>query len=223
MHSATTGLSLGAGRHSRSHANRKKKTRVVNLRKPKTTDDLASESGDSESSAAAPASEPIFATRPVPEEPEDVITPPHSPSGRVRFRTSSIDLGDTPRKLRLSASARPILNLSSTTVPEQVILDPTESIEKDEPTMPIYSHSHRPSYVPSSFPAEKGSALTRTPYLEPTTILHTGPGILEQAWIMKMAGEIARRAHDQKNTTEGFWSNADGREDTPPPAYQPKA
>jgi mitochondrial distribution and morphology protein 34 len=55
MQSAETGLSLGAGRH-RSHATRKKKHRVVNLRKSKTTDDM-SESGDSESSSVVAASE----------------------------------------------------------------------------------------------------------------------------------------------------------------------
>jgi len=37
-----------------------------------------------------------------------------------------------------------------------------------------------------------------------------------------MAGEIARRVHDEKSAHEGFWQN-DEREDTPPPAYQPKA
>ena len=51
------------------------------------------------------------------------------------------------------------------------------------------------------------------------------PGILEQAWVLKMAGEIARRAHDEKAARESFWSGqlADGREDSPPPAYEPKA
>jgi len=215
MQSATTGLSLGAGR--RSHAGRKKKTRVVNLRKSKTTDDIASESGVSESSAA-PASEPVFGTR-IPEEPEDVITPPQSPSGRVRFRTSSIDLGDTPRKLRLSTPGRP--NLSSATVPEQAVLDPTPSIEKDEPTMPIYSRSHRPTYTPASYPDEKVNNPARS-YLEPAPVLTGTPGIVEQAWVLKMAGEIARQAHDQKSANQGFWSNSE-REDTPPPAYQPKA
>jgi len=223
MQSATTGLSLGAGR--RSHAGRKKRTRVVNLRKSKTTDDIASESGESESSAA-PASEPAFATRLIPE-PEDVITPPHSPSGRVRFRTSSIDLGDTPRKLRLSTPSRPVL--SSSTVPEMAVLDPilTPSIEKDEPTVPIYSRTHRPTYAPSmtTYPEEK-PASSRTPYLEPAPILSSGtPGIVEQAWVLKMAGEIARQAQDQKS---GFWSTNSNsergeRDDTPPPAYQPKA
>lgn len=214
---STTGLSLGAGRHSR-HPSRKKKTRVVNLRKPKTTDDIASESGESAISSVTPASEPVMASRP--EEPEDVITPPHSPSGRVRFRTSSIDLEDTPRKLWLSSPSRPILNTS--TVLEQTALGPAPSIEKDEPTVPIYSRPHRPSYLTSSYLAEKPTISNVAPYLEPAPVLNAAPGILEQAWVMKMAGEIARRAHDEKAASGGFWSNSE-REGTPPPAYQPKA
>jgi distribution and morphology protein 34 len=230
---ATTGLHLGAGRHPRSHANRKKKTRVVNLRKSKTTDDVMSESGDSETSSAAPVSEPLFPTREIPEEPEDnIITPPRSPLGKVRFRTSSIDLGDSPRKLRL---ARPV-DLSSLTVPEQAILDPTPTIEKEDPTsVPIYSRTHPPSLAASSYPAEKANAASTSsnasvPHLTPAPILTTDGtsavgGILEQAWVLKMAGEIARRAHDEKAAREGFWSTSSQseREETPPPAYQPKA
>jgi distribution and morphology protein 34 len=231
---ATTGLDLGAGRHSRTHANRKKKTRVVNLRKSKTADDVVSESGDSETSTTAPVSEPVFLTAAISEEPEDnIITPPHSPLGKVRFRTSSIDLGDSPRKFRLSRPA----NLSSSTVPEQAILDPAPTMEKEDPAaVPIYSRSHRPSLSASSYPVEKvnnatsASANASIPYLTPAPILTTDStsaagGILEQAWILKMAGEIARRAHDEKAAREGFWStqSQSEREDTPPPAYQPKA
>lgn len=222
MHSVTTGLSLGAGRHSRSYVGRKKKTRVVNLRRSKTTDDIISESGDSETSSAAPASEPVLATNAISEEPEDVITPPHSPSGKVRFRTSSIDLGDAPRKLRLPTPARQPANLSAADVPEQAILDPIPSIEREIPAIPIYSRSHRPAYAPSSYPVEKAASSSAAPCPEPAPILSEAPGILEQAWVMKLAGEIARRAQDQKASSEGFWSNAE-REETPPPAYEPKA
>lgn len=221
MHSATTGLSLGAGRHSRSFVGRKKKTRVVNLRRSKTTDDITSESGDSETSSATPVSEPVFPTNAIPEEPEDVMTPPHSPSGKVRFRTSSIDLGDTPRNLRLPGPARPIANTSSTDISAQAVPDSTHSIEKDASTLPAYSRSHRPTYAPASYPAEKVSS-SNAACLQPSPILGEAPGILEQAWVMKMAGEIARRAQVQKAASEGFWSNTE-REETPPPAYQPKA
>jgi distribution and morphology protein 34 len=192
---------------------RKKKTRVVNLRKPKTTDDLVSESGDSETSSAAPVSEPIIPTR-IPEEPEDnIIEPPHSPQ-RVRFRDSSIDVG-TPSKARLPARPSILNNLL-----EQAILEPSSAVEKSE-TVPIFSREHRPSFNSSPYPAEKA-----TNTYTPNPILSSDSSILSQAWVLKMANEIARRAQDidNKAATEGFWSQSqlsqDEREDTPPPAYQ---
>ncbi|PMD40871.1 hypothetical protein L207DRAFT_512309 [Hyaloscypha variabilis F] len=214
MHSATSGLGLGAGRHSRSHL-RKKKTRVVNLRKPKTTDDLVSESGDSETSSAAPASEPIVATH-IPEEPEDnIIDPPHSPQ-RVRFRDSNIEVA-SPQKARLPS--RPSLNLSN--VAEQAIVDPIPTIEIPESTVPIFSRERRPSFHSSAYPAEKAPS-TYTPAPITSDSAEAG-SILSQAWVLKMANEIARRAQDMdsKGTREGFWTQSqDEREDTPPPAYQ---
>ncbi|TAQ90337.1 hypothetical protein B7494_g1310 [Chlorociboria aeruginascens] len=220
LQSATTGLALGSGR--RSHAGRKKKHRVVNLRKAKTTDGVASESGNSESgdseiSSAAPESEPIIPSR-ILEEPEDfIITPPRSPSGRVRFRTSSIDLGDSPRKLRAFTSAHPGINLSSRSVPEEAILDSVPLIEKDVSTVPI--RNIRPTYdnpACTTYPTEKATHSARTS--DPQS------GVFERAWILKVAGEIARRAHNEKSAREGLWSEINNeREDTPPPAYQPKA
>lgn len=220
MHSATTGLGLGAGRHPRSHL-RKKKTRVVNLRKPKTTDDI-SDFGDSETASLVAASEPAIPTH-VPEEPEDnIIDPPHSPSQRVRFRTNSIDLGDSPRKSR-SSHPRPALNGA---FPEQVIID-SPAQENSEPAAPIFNREHRPAYTRSNFAPYPVEKATR-PIHHPTPFLSENPsaagGILEQAWVLKMAGEIARRAHDEKAAREGFWSQPQNdREDTPPPAYEAKA
>lgn len=212
---STTGLSLGSGR-SRSYANRKKKNRVINLRRSKTTDDIMSESGDSDTSSAVPMSEPAIASQPIPEEPEDnIITPPRSPSGRVRFRTSSIDLGDTPRKFRLS-NGRMNVNLSSSNVPEEAILDTTPTIEKEEPKQTEYSRTYRPAFSNLDGPPMSSNIFEQAPTMNST------PGIVEQAWVLKMAGEIARRAHDEKVSRQGFWSNSQ-REDSPPPAYQPKA
>jgi distribution and morphology protein 34 len=216
------GLGLGAGRHSRSHL-RKKKTRVVNLRKSKTTDDIASEDGTSETASVA-ESEPAVPTR-IPEEPEDnIIDPPPTPSSKVRFQNGSIDIGESPRKLRASTPARP--SLSSKIVPEapeQTIFDRTPTIEKEQPSAPIFSCEHRSTYA-NSYPAEKASvprSYTPAPVLPDTSAVGS---ILEQAWVLKMAGEIARRAHEEKSR-EGFWSteSRDEREDTPPPAYEPKA
>jgi len=231
MQSATTGLSLGAGRHSRSQL-RKKKNRVVNLRRSKTTDDIQSESGDSET-ASVTASEPFIST-PVVEEPGDnIITPPHSPSQRVHFRTSSIDLGDSPRKLRLSTPARPAITLNSRTVPEQAI-ELTPTAFKLEPSAPIVSRPERPSFNRSEYTnyPEKSSSSSEAAASAPLSyypapgVSDSAPGIVEQAWVLKMAGEIARRAHDEKASREEFWAQSqtrDEKEETPPPAYEAKA
>jgi distribution and morphology protein 34 len=231
MQSATTGLSLGSGRHARSHM-RKKKNRVVNLRKPATVDDTASETGESETSSAPVASEPAIPMQTA-EEPEDnIITPPRTPSGKVRFRTSSIDLGDSPRKNRISTPIRSAL--SSKAMPEEAILEPAPVIGNMEPTAPIFSREHRPSMRTSSTVSEKAATpsarpsapMRNNPFLAPAPVLaEPSPGgIIEQAWMLKMAGEIARRTHDEK-AARGFWSSQsqDASEDSPPPAYEPKA
>jgi distribution and morphology protein 34 len=220
MHSATTGLGLGSGRHSRTQ--RKKKTRVVNLRKPKTTDDIVSESGDSETASIVAASEPAMSSF-VSEEPEDnIITPPHSPSQKVRFQ--SIDLGESPRKARTSTPARPAVNLNSRPVLEEATVE----------TAPIHNRERRPSFPRSSFapyPVDKKSTTPSTPLsYTPAPVITSdntaSRGIVEQAWLLKMAGEIARYANDEKAANGGFWSSSStvgDREDSPPPAYQPKA
>ena len=216
LNTATTGLSLGAGRHSRSHAHRKKKNRVVNLRKSKTTDDIMSESGDSETSSAAPASEPLF-TKAIPEEPEDgVLTPPRSPI--ARFASLSNDFGDSSRNTRMRTPRHSVMD--GFTVPEGANIESGPSIEKRNPARAASPTSSMQSNAPSSFHHEKWGS--NSAYLDsaPTLSSSPAPGILEQAWVLKMAGEIARRVHDEKAAREGFWQN-DDREEAPPPAYQP--
>lgn len=45
----------------------------------------------------------------------------------------------------------------------------------------------------------------------------TSSEMRETAWIMKMAGEIARRVYDEKQRSGAFW---DERDEAPPPAYE---
>lgn len=225
VQSATTGLGLGAGRH-RAHGTRKKKNRVVNLRRAKTTDDM-SESGDSETSSMMAASEPAFSINSG-EEPEDsVVTPPptvmmSSPSGRVRFRTSSIDLGETPRRHRLSLSRPSPPEVTITPAQPEIIAEDSVGIPS-QPILKRPSISHAPRYT---------SSTEKTPlnYTNSNSTIETQtqvPGILEQAWVLKMASEIAQRAHSVKEARERFWSAGssrgtdDGRgEELPPPAYE---
>ncbi|KAG4028986.1 hypothetical protein MFRU_018g00940 [Monilinia fructicola] len=214
MNSATTGLSLGANRGSRSHSTRKKKNRVINLRKPKTTDD-GSESGASETASATATSEPMVPSR-IPEEPEDIpVTPP---SGKVRF--SSIDLGDSPKKLQPSRSMTPE-HAKMDQVPKLTV-EPSTPIQSQEQKRPAYNEPMFTSYAPE----KSATTPPHTPFSYPHGLhfsaTESPSGILEQAWIMKMASEIARRQHDDKTSREGFWSTSSNGDDAPP-AYEPKA
>ncbi|KAK7730866.1 ERMES complex subunit [Cytospora paraplurivora] len=197
FNSVTTGLSLSGGRNSKSHAGRKKKTRVVNLRR-KNTEGATESAPASEGSVTdtvsveAPLSEPVMNTA-VPQEPEDYL-----PS--------------TPTKVRFNDPARPLLK------PELYGAEASQftSVQKEQPKMKqpefgpqIQSHGkaqNEPELkAPVEFTTSKGNP-SETPSV-----------ILEQAWLMKMAGEIARRMYDEKRRNPGFWEE---REDGPPPAYE---
>ncbi|GAW11141.1 hypothetical protein ANO14919_004830 [Xylariales sp. No.14919] len=196
INSASSGLGLGAGKHSRSL--RKKKTRVVNLRRPKTESETSSDTGDAVSdtiSVTAPISEPILSTS-IPEEVEEETALPQAPN-RVRFG------GDK------SSFTRAPLNMDIYKEPIATNINPPP-LAGDE------------SKVPDSH-VEKTTGLTsspRRPDLEQSKPdgSDTSSVILEQAWIMKMADEIARRVYDEKQRKEKLWEE---RHDTPPPAYQP--
>ena len=232
--SAAAGLTLGSSKHGKP--GRKRKHRVVNLRKLKVSrDDMESISGEGSmtgamSSAASESGIPFLH----PQEREgELITPPDSPEHKVRFQKShdSIDLGDTPPRLRNLTPRQPIYGEQT---PSEVRLRPPPSISYPEPQQPPEpsESSKRPQLRPSryfasyQYPSEKpqagqSSSCHQSPSFvaSPFPYTESSPGgILEQAWMMKMAGEIARRIQDQKSVDGGF-SGRDGREDTPPPAY----
>ncbi|KAJ0107573.1 hypothetical protein J7T55_007763 [Diaporthe amygdali] len=196
LNTATTGLSLGAGRNSRSHAGRKKKTRVVNLRRKQSesapvsvaTSDV-SESVTDTASVEGPLSEPLMDTI-IPEEPEDYV--PLTPT-KVRFNAGTAT--DSP--------IRPPLK------PELYNSELPEKQKQAESTPQVQSQgipqNSTDEKVPFSFSPQRG------PPSETSSV------ILEQAWINKMAGEIARRVYDEKRRNPAFWEE---REDVPPPAYE---
>ncbi|KAI1378283.1 hypothetical protein F4677DRAFT_389940 [Hypoxylon crocopeplum] len=202
LHSATTGLALGAGRHSRS--SRKKKTRVVNLRRSKAGDDASSEISESVSdttSIGGPYSEPVLPT-PIPEDPEDEPVEEGPYSSKVRFR---------PEK---ELPSRPSLNMDIYEDPAITEDTPIKSVEVPSDTNISRAHQEK------VLEAIASSSKRRNPFhLERHRPMgsDTSSVILEQAWIMKMAGEIARRVYDEKQRNENFWAE---RDDTPPPAYQ---
>ncbi len=196
--SYANGLSLGTGRPRTS---RKKKTRVVNLRRPKTALETTSEGGDTvsasdDTSLTGPNSEPIMATS-IAEEPEEDPQPAES-SSRARF----------PDKKGLPSRTALDMNIFERPATEETA--PVAMAEVNEKPTPAKREKE----------LEAAALPTRNPFnLErhrPTTGSDTSSVILEQAWIMKMAGEIARRVYDEKKRRGDIWAETDDA----PPAYQ---
>lgn len=203
VNSATAGLSLGSGRHSK--AGRKKKTRVVNLRR-KAASEAASEQGDETSetaSTATPMSEPAM-PHPILEVPEEESGP-----GRVRFSRPS-DLPQSRRaSIRPEAAKRPDVQIPSVEVGDAVP-PPQPPIQLSEKQAESFGSPEAAREAANSADAKAGWRPSRP-------MSDTSSVILEQAWIMKMAGEIARRVYEEKHRNPSFW---DDRDDSPPPAYE---
>ncbi|MCJ1321922.1 ERMES complex subunit [Xylographa vitiligo] len=229
--SSFTGHTLGQPKHGKP--GRKRKHRIVNLRKPKgDVDDGQSVSGESSMSATISStnSESGFPTTSQEHEGE-LQTPPSSPQKVKDFQYSpeSIDLRDTPPRLR-DLTPRPLVRTNSKVLGSNLRNTLNES--DLAPSHPVSSLPELPratsscqgtgiSYatekVPSGSAASQGTSM---PLLaSPFPYSESSPGgILEQAWLMKMAGEITRRVQEQKSADRSFWDSND-RDDTPPPAY----
>ncbi|KAH6849781.1 mitochondrial distribution and morphology protein 34 [Chaetomium sp. MPI-CAGE-AT-0009] len=196
LNSATAGLSLGSGRHSK--AGRKKKTRVVNLRHKAETE-VNSEEGEGTSETASPEppmSEPVM-PHPILEESEDELA-----ANKVRFGRSP-DLQQQAR--------RPSFRAQATSAPDAPV--PSVEINKIAASPPQSSEKQGAR----SFLQEPALADSKADPKRSRPMSDTSSVILEQAWIMKMAGEIARRVYEEKNGNPTFW---DDHDDTPPPAYE---
>ncbi|CAG8876997.1 unnamed protein product [Penicillium nalgiovense] len=189
---STYGLSLGAGRHSKAHA-RKRKKRVVDLRRPKTTDDAMSVSDESVMTDSSRPPSIASAPLPIVNEPsDDPVTPPLSPE---------VD------------SHLPI-------IPERHLPSFSRATHRDGDLS--YSHETIRGPKAEDERAEVGpSSNQRTPL--PATVLpfsRDENANVDPVLVDRLAGEIARRMREDKlmtNACSGFWSRQ--HEDSPPPAY----
>lgn len=203
---SASGLQHGPGHRSRP--GRKKKTRVVNLRRsraeaastPTTPEDGLSDTA----SVEAPCSEPIIPTA-IPEECE---VPPAGPAdaapAKVRF-TPAHGNGPSMRQAAMSEVLKRSLEQTAFAPKDQELTAGASPAPAREASaagkQPDGAHNEA---VPAKDCASGSS--------------DTSSVILEQAWIMKMAGEIARRVYDEKSRQhQSVW---DDSENPPPPAYE---
>ncbi|KAK1070296.1 ERMES complex subunit [Friedmanniomyces endolithicus] len=237
--SAPTVYSL-ASSAPRSRAGRKRKNRIINLRKEKVEGDVSDvasvssgypESADrSATGSTAPSLEAEPTMYPSARVREgEISTPPRSPRKKVGFQQAS----EPTRLSAESASARRPVTPRNT-APVQV--------EDDDqtPRASMYLPKDR-NHTPKAEPRPSRQRLTRMQTLptrdKPPELprrasdlsVHslgaassgsegsTG-GILEQAWMMRMANEIARKVAEEKGRRPTWRAGGDEGE-VPPPAY----
>ena len=99
-----------------------------------------------------------------------------------------------------------IPTLSSSHLKSLNLLPRTQSTS----SLPTFSHASS-----SSLKGNSGGGGVRPPLLTPPTSYLTSEmlsgSILEQAWVMKMAGEIAQRVSEEKARNAGFWDEGKWR------------
>jgi distribution and morphology protein 34 len=207
--SASSGLPLAS--NHRSRPGRKKKHRVVNLRRTKseTSSVDGSSEGASETASIAPLSESLIASS-ISENVEAEQAEGLELAGTVRFTSEekrSSPLGLNP--LRTAAEKK-----------------------HTEVEQPSFSHpENRPATTtpaPLTFANISETAVSRDKEKlpsnseRPSASSDTSSVILEQAWIMKMAGEIARRVYDEKKHGQSVWDGPDNMAPhcIPPPDYE---
>lgn len=217
------GLSMGAGRHSKAHA-RKRKKRVVDLRRPKTTDDALSVSEGSVYTDTNSA--PSVCSAPLPileEQTDDPVTPPllpqsgsHLPAVPERHRLSTSQStprrGDHHSKLTLESG-------ESSTAFEAMRLQPAnEEVDATPRARRTSTAKHdRVEAGPSSFVAPRPLPASALSF----NLGQTNSGVLDQVLVEKLAGEIARRMREDKLMASSSSCSAqwERQEETPPPAY----
>ncbi|OAL43801.1 mitochondrial distribution and morphology protein 34 [Pyrenochaeta sp. DS3sAY3a] len=252
-YSMPAGLSLGANR-SRAGGMRKRKKRVVDLRKK----DGAESSGVStQATTPLPSAQVSDTSSVIPEEreaEEELATPPRTPSKpglRLEGKHGSLDVGEPSRIAENTPTSEPLLAAAPILEPPKFTKAKQKSVDTSyEPTAfgarsprrpPLSRHELRMAQQSTS-PLLRSLSFDRVPQLAspPYAESANSGGILEQAWMLKMAQEIARKVQEEKDraesrtspspsprrrrseksspTTGGFW--AQGEEDVDaPPAY----
>lgn len=250
FNSAMSGLGLSSTRHARAHAGRKRKSRVVNLRRTASSDDAVHRADDAISNSdilsdsIATSDSATLVSDSVIEE-EELVTPPTSPKTKQGGGSSSSR--DVAR-----SGLRPVTpprTIEPATGVDQATQTSPERINKASPsrTTPLRSSPGMKIQASQAYPIEKGKEkqessvplTTSFPLSLPLSsskspLPHAAPratddnwGLLERAWMVKLAQEIAATGGDgggggARRHGGARFSRAENGidEEGPPPAYE---
>ncbi|TWU73720.1 ERMES complex subunit [Metarhizium rileyi] len=204
LSSATNGMAHGA--NHRSRPGRKKKTRVVNLRRAKSeagSSDVTLEDVSDAASVNVPASEPVMSKSIAEEASSDGLGVEGELPGKVHFRPAHKDHPLPIRQVLMSEICKKKLEQAAAAAHG----------DKSSETS-INAHDMVTEKAPFD---RNGNPIRDQQQAQASNSSDASSIILEQAWIMKMAGEIARRVYDEKKRQQGSWEEV---ESAPPPAYE---
>jgi distribution and morphology protein 34 len=238
--SSTTSLqSLGTSR-SRPHRQRKRKNRVVDLRKKAVANDsgeIASVASSYEDGSSISGSHSNMQSASGPnssnglpniEREGELDTPPRSPNKKGIIQPGSKDTQPLPEIPQPLSSRRPITPHQNSTNPfEDDDPTPRASVvlpSRDSEKKPRRRDLPRMQTLPAkseSVDLPRSNSDANIPKLGASFGEGSTGGILEQAWMMKMAHEIANRVAEEKSRG-GLWrssSEDDSNGVEAPPAY----
>ena len=241
-----SGLSLGAGR-SRAGGMRKRKKRVVDLRKKTDGTSAETASNDAHSEMASTYASETSSVMHEEREAGEVVTPPRSPArpghrhegphGILDYGEPSV-LPDNAAPTETLLPAAPLLSeppRKSRSKSKQRAIDNDETIKaRPSSRRPPLSHNQIRQAQQSTSPLLRSLSFDKIALTLPPNDAEGSGGILEQAWMMKMAQEIARKVQQEKDResssrdgsppgrsskgpTGGIWASEDELE--APPAY----
>lgn len=263
-YSSAAGLSLGANR-SRTHGTRKPKKRVVNLRK---STDGESSGLSTEANTPLPSTNVSETASVIPEEKEreeELATPPKTPpraSMRLEGKHGSLDVGEPSWIAEEEDNGEGLLPSAPIVAPARASRSRQNAQSEESDQEKKRSHARRPTLNSNRLRSaqQTTSPLLRSLSFDKVSTLSAngkGPmspesnaesaassgGILEQAWMLKMAQEIAKKVQEEKDrgsnpgrrrsyrspqatptkasasASGGMWSSSDDDLDAPP-AYR---
>ena len=143
------------------------------------------------------------------------LTPRQPRHQELDMSTPRAPLPTFPSKSTQQPPDFPIPSSSSSLPPSA----PTDSFQQHPSTYPFEKAPPGSSTMPFHAAPSSTNLPFPLPYLE-TSLGGANPSgrILEQAWVLKMAGEIARKMSEEKNSNHGLWPRNEVDE-PPPPAY----
>lgn len=209
------GISMGAGRHARSRPSKKQKRRVVDLRRPKKSDEESITSQDSTYTDSVATSSRVSQPTIPEEQDEDPVTPPLSRENTIREaphpRPSILKDKTHYKQPQVAEPSNHSSNLSLSRKTTS-FAEATSNTQQKAPVFETYEPS--PTKPDESIASVHGVPPSMLSFMSATQ----ERSILEQAWMMKLANEVTRRIQDGKSPLN-MNSGRRSRDASPPPAY----